>query len=170
MAGADEADPKEVHDDEDALDGEVVPVETPTAAVRPASGSPPNSYVMSVQMGIASYASQLPPSSEIRELEAIAPGTLNRLLGLQERVATQTDREQVHRHDMERQEGRRRDRGQLIAAGAFALGMGTTLALALTGNDGAAEIVGGSTVLGSVTVFVTGRVWGGRSEDEDEGD
>ena len=154
------ADDDAASEDEDAaVEGEIV---TSTAAVTPTSSTTPPTTYIAVQLGVsATYASQLPPAAEIRELEGILPGTLNRLLSLQEKVAAQTDVEQAHRHEMDTADSQLRSRGQLIAAGAFSLGMVTTVILAAIGDGVAAAAVGGTTVLGSVTVFVTGRVFGG---------
>lgn len=123
---------------------------------------------LNVNVGVfASYISQLPPASEVAQLESIQPGTLDRLLRLQEAVGEQAKVEQTHRHGLEDADSKLKRDGQRIAAGAFLVAMLVTLILALTGHDGAAEVVGGATAVGVVGTFVTGKVFSQAAGAED---
>ena len=111
-----------------------------------------------VYLGLtASYQSQLPPAHELRELEAILPGAVDRLLSIQERGLGMGAVEQSHRHRVEDQDSIRMSRGQGIAASIFVLGLTATVILALTGHDSVAKVTGGGTLLGAVAIFVTGK-------------
>ena len=113
---------------------------------------------VNVYLGLtASYQSQLPPAHELRELEAILPGAVERLLAIQERGLEMGAIEQSHRHRIEDNDSARMSRGQFIAATVFILGLVATVTLALAGHDSVAKVTGGGTLLGAVAIFVTGK-------------
>jgi uncharacterized membrane protein len=81
----------------------------------------PERTTLHVALGIvASYASPLPPAHELERLEKIQPGSLERLMTLQERVMTMAEGEQTHRHGIENADSHRMDLGQRFAFGGLA--------------------------------------------------
>jgi len=130
---------------------------------RPGQGSNVNVY-----LGLtASYQSQLPPAHEVARLEALLPGTLDRLLGLQERALELGSIEQNHRHQIELHDSSRKSRGQWIALGVFILGLLVTLVLGLNHEDAVAKVTGGGTLLGAVAIFATGKLLSRDASNDD---
>ena len=76
-------------EDDDPVDGEIV--QSRSGGTLAPGGEPPTSgsgATLNVTLGIsATYASQLPPAADVERLERVSPGTLDRLIRLQERVA-----------------------------------------------------------------------------------
>jgi uncharacterized membrane protein len=119
----------------------------------------PERTTLHVALGIvASYASPLPPAHELERLEKIQPGSLERLMTLQERVMTMAEGEQTHRHGIENADSHRMDLGQRFAFGGLAVLVVATVILGAIGQGGAAKVLGGTTV-GVVGLFVVGRWW-----------
>ena len=93
---------------------------------------------------------------------AINPELVNRIISLAEREA-------VNRHKMESEtltanieisdkQFAERRLGQKFGFGIGAIGLICSVALAWIGAENAASIVGGSTVIGLVGIFVTGQI------------
>jgi uncharacterized membrane protein len=104
----------------------------------------------------------IPSADELARYNAIDPELVNRIVSLAEREAT-------NRHKMEslalnanigisdKQFSERR-LGQRFGFGIGALGLISSVILAWIGAENTASIVGGSTVLGLVGIFVTGQI------------
>ena len=86
---------------------------------------------------------------------------------MQEQVIAMAEVEQNFRPGIVRADSARKDRGQWLGFAVFVIGLGASVALALTAHDAVAEIIGGTTIGGSVSVFVAGRVLGGNPEASD---
>lgn len=102
----------------------------------------------------------LPPPQFLREYDVVVPG-------LAERIVAMTERENAHRHDIERgmltlqhasaqQDSELRKRGQLFGFVIANAGLFATLITAWLNQPWVAGILGGATLIGLVTVFVTG--------------
>lgn len=140
---------------------------SPQSQAGVASAGPGVNFTFNVGMiTTSSHASPLPPIPDLERIEDYAPGATDRLLSMQEQVVAMGHEEQQFRHEMFRAESRRRDRGQHYGLIAYLVGVGAAIALALTGHDVPAEVVGGTTVASAVAVFVTGRVLRRNPEDE----
>jgi uncharacterized membrane protein len=96
----------------------------------------------------------LPDPEAFARYEAIVAGAADRIL----RMAEQQAQHRQHLESLAIPAGiaaeRRGQRNGLIIA---VTGLGATIALAAIGSDAVAGVVGGSTLLGMVTVFVAGR-------------
>jgi len=111
------------------------------------------------------FSGPLPLPSILREYNEIQPDFAERLLRL-------TEEEARHRHEITR-------RSQSMAAVETFIGQLFGLIVALSafgasawfaylGHPVSASVIGGTTILGLVSVFVTGRRW--RQSETDEGD
>src|SRR5882724_10991866 len=114
-----------------------------------AAGRPPNQGNISVQ-----YAGPLPPAGQYHQYERTLPGSANRILAMAEK-------EQAHRHQLEPvlQNDQRRIafRGQWVAAVLSVLfGVGSVY-LGMNGHDIPAGILGGTTAVSIVSIFVLRR-------------
>ena len=104
----------------------------------------------------------IPSADELARYNSINPELVNRIVSLAEREA-------ANRHKMEslslnanigisdKQFSERR-LGQRFGFGIGALGLISSVILAWIGAENTASIVGGSTVLGLVGIFVTGQI------------
>ncbi len=103
----------------------------------------------------------LPSSSEMEKYNAISPELVIRIISMAEREA-------ANRHKLDKEalqaniaitdkQFSERKRGQILGFCIGSLGLLCSVALAWIGYENAASIVGGSTVIGLVGVFVTGQ-------------
>jgi uncharacterized membrane protein len=93
----------------------------------------------------------LPPSSELAQYEAIAPGLAGELFEM-------AKAEQQHRHLLDQQEASRADRGQYLAAG-LVLVMAVLAAFCVAVDaDSVASIIVSSTIIAVLVVFVLGKL------------
>ncbi|MGC5345195.1 DUF2335 domain-containing protein [Streptomyces sp. DT171] len=104
--------------------------------------------------------------SEIRHRGPIPdPATLHGYEGVQsgfaERIMAMAEREQAHRHDMDRQDAthayKLATRGQFFALTALAIMASLAITLAILGEPVWAAVVGGVDVAAVVGVFITGQ-------------
>ena len=104
----------------------------------------------------------IPSADEKARYKAIDPELVNRIVSLAEREA-------ANRHKMEsaaltanieisKKQFSERKLGQKFGFGIGALGLICSVVLAWIGAENTASIVGGSTVLGLVGIFVTGQI------------
>ena len=79
-----------------------------------------------------------------------------------ERIMTMIENQSKHRINLESkvilQQSSESQRGQIFGFILAFLCLGVTTTLALTGHETVAGIVGGSTIIGLVTVFVKGQI------------
>jgi len=104
----------------------------------------------------------IPSADEMAKYKSIDPELINRIVSLAEREA-------ANRHKMEStaltanieisdKHFSERRLGQKFGFGIGALGLICSVILAMIGAETTASIVGGSTVLGLVGIFVTGQI------------
>jgi uncharacterized membrane protein len=83
--------------------------------------------------------------------------------GFAERIMAMAEREQEHRHQMDRKDLDQSyglaSRGQIFGLVALVIMASLAITLAVLGHPGWAAVVGGIDVVGVVSVFVTGQVW-----------
>lgn len=108
-----------------------------------------------VYRAVARYhRSNLPSAEELAGLERVLPGAAERYMAMSEK-------EQAHRHDIDRKivdrEFRLRFRGQTFALVALLLLLGVISLLAFLGATGWAAALGGATIIGVVSVFALGQ-------------
>jgi len=110
----------------------------------------------------ASYSGPIPSPSSLREYETICPGAAARLIVMAEEEAK-------HRHAMDNEaasqnkliisnDHRERSRGQHYGLGIGVLSLVVSVVAIINGAEKVAMVIGGSTVVGLVTVFVIGRL------------
>ena len=96
----------------------------------------------------------IPSPVVLQQYEDIIPGAAERILQMAEQDAT-------HQHDMHRKalDAQRREvrRGQILGFGIGIAALGSCLAALFLGHPTTAGIIGGTTVVGLVTVFVKGH-------------
>jgi uncharacterized membrane protein len=115
---------------------------------------------------VEGFSGPIPPPRTLKEYEAAHAG-------LAERIVIMAEKEQTHRHSMDTLVAtstvREKKRGQ-----AFGFIIGTTALIAscvlgLNGATTVASIIGGTSVVGLVTVFVIGKKAQKSAEDEEGG-
>jgi uncharacterized membrane protein len=115
----------------------------------PQANNPPLSRSVSVQ-----YTGPLPPAGQYEQYERTLPGSAHR-------IPAMAEKEQDFRHAREPkiQEDQKKltYRGQWFAAGLSVVFTAAAVYLALNGHEVTAGILGGSTVLGIVSIFVLRR-------------
>jgi len=98
----------------------------------------------------------LPPPEILERYNLIVPGAADRIIGMAEREAKHLqDYEMVRLHSTFEERRRGQLFGMIVGLATLSLA-GVALFL---GHEHAAEILGGSTVVGLAGVFVFGRVW-----------
>ncbi|WP_295400200.1 DUF2335 domain-containing protein [uncultured Thiocystis sp.] len=111
------------------------------------------------------FSGPLPHPAILQQYNDIQPDFAERILKL-------TEAEAAHRHDIVRRAMRLNAietfLGQIFGLTVALAGFATTVWLGLAGQSDTASIVGGTTVVGLVTVFVTGRR--GRPQENEETD
>lgn len=138
---------------------------SPSEVEHAPSPSPEQIGLIAQQM---SYSGPLPPSSEMRKYEEIAPGSAERILAMAEK-------EQEHRHASEAQENQVNERiadsdvraqdasigeiqrGQWMAFGLGVAFLSITALLGLKGHEIAASALGLGGVAGVAAVFIKVR-------------
>jgi len=108
-----------------------------------------NSLVASAQ-----WIGPLPPPGALDQYEKVIPGAAERILSMAEGEAEHQKYMEKSAMHLQHKENRR---GQYFGILTVILSFGTTIACAYLGATAAAGIIGGATVVGLVTVFVTGR-------------
>jgi uncharacterized membrane protein len=110
------------------------------------------------------HSGPVPSSREMAGYKAIDPS-------FPERFFKQLEQQSAHRQALERKvvedDYKVKTRGQHYALISVGLCLAFALALALIGATTAAAIVGGTTVVGIVTVFITGRAIPQRASTSD---
>lgn len=89
--------------------------------------------------------------------ESIVPGAADRILAMAEKnndYLNEMDKEALRSGYAERR------LGQIFALVIALFALSVSVVLAYTGNETTASIVGGSTVVGLVSIFVVGRIFG----------
>lgn len=108
------------------------------------------------------YLSPLPSPNDLKEYNITLPDAA-------ERILTMAEKEQRHRIKLEQQqieinknliksEFSYRNRGQIIGGFIGIIGLSISAFLGYIGESAVASIIGGGTVVGLVTVFVTGKL------------
>lgn len=96
----------------------------------------------------------IPPPEVLKGYNDLVPGSADRIL-------TRMEKQSDHRMELEKmvvpQQVKQSSRGQWFGLIIGLAGLGVSLVMALTGHDVTAGIIGGTSVLGLVTVFVTGQ-------------
>ncbi|MCY3973798.1 MAG: DUF2335 domain-containing protein [Candidatus Dadabacteria bacterium] len=105
-----------------------------------------------VEVGAESIA--IPPIETLKFCEEVAPGTVNRIFAMAEE-------QQKHRQGMEQSavEGsiKAEARGQVFAFIISLVGLAGGGSLVFFGHDISGTILGGATLVGLASVFITGR-------------
>lgn len=109
------------------------------------------------QVGISTHESQLPSGPDLELIERYCPGATNRLISMQEQLGRMVEREQGYQHEIGRDNSRRKTRGQQYAFAAFLICMAIVVWAAAAGHELVAQVIGGATVVGIVSIFVAGR-------------
>jgi uncharacterized membrane protein len=101
------------------------------------------------------FSGPLPAPEVLEHYQRIDPGLVERIVSLAEQEAD-------HRRALERTAIRETSaqvmRGQLYGLLIGAIALASVIICALSGAEWAASVLGGSTILGLVAVFVTGRL------------
>ncbi|MBF0136095.1 MAG: DUF2335 domain-containing protein [Magnetococcales bacterium] len=107
----------------------------------------------------AQYIGPIPPPQMLAEYEKIVPD-------FPERILKRFEEEGNHRAAMEREAWAFHRRGQWMALSVGIFAMTSALVLTLAGHDTVGGIMGGGTVIGLVSVFVTGRTLKSKNEEK----
>ncbi len=103
----------------------------------------------------------LPSASEMRGYNEISPDLVNRIVTLAEKETEfrhSTERNIIEvNYELAKEHQKERKRGQIIGAIVSFMCLLTSGYLGYLGHPTAAGIVGGTTVIGLVAVFVTGQ-------------
>jgi uncharacterized membrane protein len=103
---------------------------------------------------VARFAGPLPPPGVLKEYDSVQPG-------FAERIVAMAEREQSHRHGLEKRGlsgAINAERfGQVFAFLLSLLLIGGSIYLIATGNATSGTLLGGSTIIGLAYVFITGR-------------
>ena len=120
----------------------------------------------------AQFQGPIPPPSTLEGYERVVVGSA-------ERIISMAEKEQSHRHDMDKENvsiektylnnERNRDRlGQWFGAGISLFSLSLATYLAIHGQPVVGGIIGGTTVVALVTAFVVGRVVSDKSDQDSE--
>ena len=100
------------------------------------------------------YSGPLPKAEDLAKYEALLPGAADRIFVMAEKQLS-------HRHDLERTvvhgNVAAQKLGQVFGLVVALFALGASAYLGVHGKEAAAAVIGGSTVLGLVSLFVTGR-------------
>jgi uncharacterized membrane protein len=100
------------------------------------------------------YSGPLPAPNDLEKYNNIVPG-------LAERIVKMVENQNTHRIETEdsviKSQLAESKRGQYIGFIIAVMCIGATILLALNNHDSVAVVLGGTTILGLVTVFVTGK-------------
>lgn len=108
------------------------------------------------------FTGPIPPPSALKEYDSVLPG-------LAERIVSMAEAEAKHRHSMDDEMARQNELiikrefaerriGQIFGLCIGALSLVATIISIFLGAENVAMVIGGSTVVGLVTVFVFGRI------------
>lgn len=111
---------------------------------------------------IKTFTGPLPHPSALKEYDSVLPG-------LAERIVSMVEAEAKHRHSMDDEMARQNELiikrefaerriGQIFGLCIGALSLVTSIVSIFLHAENAAMVIGGSTVVGLVTVFVFGRI------------
>lgn len=132
---------------------------TPKNSVSTAAGkvsaSPDGNGQLTGQFQRQTFAGPMPPPAILQGYEAIVPGAAERILAMAES-------DMKHQHAIEfaalaAAEGEVK-RGQWFGFGIGSLALIASIVALLLGSPAVASIIGGTTVVGLVSVFIVGRV------------
>ncbi|MEO5339547.1 MAG: DUF2335 domain-containing protein [Magnetococcus sp. MYC-9] len=97
------------------------------------------------------YVGPIPPPQMLAEYGKIVPD-------FPERIVKRFEEEGAHRAAMEKEMWAFQRRGQWMALSMGLFALACSWSLTLYGHDAVGGIVGGGTVVGLVSVFITGRI------------
>ena len=101
-----------------------------------------------------SHIGPIPSPEALKQYDDILPGTAERLVAMAERQSNH--RIELERHVIERQLSDSR-LGQYLGGLISVLFLGASYSLGMNGHDALAGILGGTTLVALVTVFVVGK-------------
>lgn len=107
----------------------------------------------------AQYTGPIPPPQMLTEYGKIVPD-------FPERIIKRFEEEGNHRARMEQEAWAFQRRGQWMALSVAIFAMLSALILTLSNHDTVGAIMGGGTVLGLVSVFITGRITKTKHEED----
>lgn len=111
------------------------------------------------------FSGPLPPPGVLQGYEDVVPGAAERIIAMAES-------EQNHRHHIQRESTNKhyafRRTGQFFGLLVALGGLTTAGYIAYLGHPAAASVIGGTTLLGMVAVFVTGRLIRPADDAEEE--
>lgn len=111
-----------------------------------------------------SHSGPIPSAEELEHLDHVLPGAAGRCFDMAER-------DQAHRHDIERKivdrEFSLRGRGQALAIVGLLLLLMVVAFMAYLGDTKAAAALGAATIVGVVAIFVTGRRYDAKESSSD---
>ena len=107
-----------------------------------------------LQVTTQQFSGPLPPPEVLAKYNAIIPNAAERILAMAE-----ADISHLHTMETTAMQGahRERFRGQLFAFGTTLLAFAVSAFALYHGHETAASVIGGTTVVGLVSVFVLGR-------------
>jgi len=115
----------------------------------------PNGGQVTHQIQQQTFAGPMPPPANLQGYEAIVPGAAERILAMAEA-------DTKHQHSIEFAALAAAEcevkRGQWFGFGIGAMALICSIVALLLGSPTVAAIIGGSTVVGLVSVFIIGRV------------
>lgn len=126
------------------------------------SGFPTSTKPEQTVTQIQTFTGPLPHPSALKEYDSVLPG-------IAERIVSMAETEAKHRHRMDNEKARQneliikgdfaeRHNGQVFGLCIGALSLVTSMVAIFLHAEKAAIVIGGSTVVGLVTVFVVGRI------------
>lgn len=111
---------------------------------------------METSLTAESFSGPVPPPAVLAKYDLIVPGAAERILSMAESEA-------AHQHELEIRalevSGAILTRGQRFALTIGLASLSVAALAIILGEQWAASIVGGSTILGLVSIFVTGRIF-----------
>lgn len=111
--------------------------------------------------GEMSISGPFPSAQEMQGYHSISPELVDRIMTLTENEASQRHQSESRiievNYQLAQNHQKDRNTGQWIGAGVATLALLTSCCLGYLGHGTAAGIVGSTTVIGLVTVFVTGQ-------------
>jgi uncharacterized membrane protein len=113
----------------------------------------PNTAIAEFQRFEASYSGPLPPAEDLRKYDEVLPGAA-------ERIMKMAEAQSGHRRDLEQRiiriESRNSFAGILFAAAICIIAVVISAVLILRGHETAGTIIGGTSLVGLVSVFIYG--------------
>lgn len=96
----------------------------------------------------------MPPPETLSQYEEILPGAAERIMSMAEGESDHQKKMEYSAMDLKSRENKR---GQYLAMATVVVAFSAATTCAYFGAEAAAAIIGGATVVGLVTVFITGR-------------